>query len=742
MKISGKPVVATPFTVDDRILNYTFETVWQKETDDVMIPRGLKPKEETFQVVLDALALTPCYLAFLITADVPEVYMHQFWNCIYKHDDFYRFKIDKKKRFKLTLEVFRDIFQICPRVPGRDFDALPSEEDTISFLRDLGHTGVINSLNDVVIDQMHQPWRTFAAIINRSLSGKTSGLDKLRLSRAQILWGMYHQKYVDYVELLWEDFTYQIDNKVYKKQEKMYYPLLLLLYKSSDEESKRTRLILAIVQGKRLKDTCQKSASKARKGYVSECPPVETKSKKGKKEKVGCSSWKTAYLKFLCLKKDQMKRKQDEKLRTLTTNASLVVHSKGASWGNDEDDSNNEQESSDESSKQENESEIDQENEYEDDEMKSDEEQGMDDTTDQFDDDADARLEEPTLDSYWICSRTSKRTAASDSAQEVSSFAPPVIEKLIKESRDEVTLAKAMTIQFDLSNSPSLDPIGNTSKSTFRIFCHQQYSQVSSSGISTYDVHNVYYYDKAAKYDYQELKYMVPNLLEWMHSRGEMCIRQRYSGCHSCLGLMSNMVHGYLKDDCRDDVSNFAIALRMFTRSLVIQKRVEDLQLGVESYQKKINVTKPDNTRRVISEKGHRTLDTIPQGSFLSTNTKRISNMEYTCQERWKTPFEENSSFHDQGHQQAAKGKENDEEFRENSFGVDSTELTSDYYNEQYDFVNIVLYSKFDESDTYVLERFDTSDGNHVKEILLKLNLPDHRSILTDSKEYVKMVME
>ncbi|GJR59211.1 hypothetical protein Tco_1501373 [Tanacetum coccineum] len=110
------------------------------------IPRGLKPKEETFQVVLDALALTPCYPAFIVTTDVPEVYMHQFWNCVYKHGNFYRFKIDKKKRFKLTLEVFRDILQICPR--------------------------------------MHQPWRTFAAIINRSLSGKTSGLDKLRLSRA------------------------------------------------------------------------------------------------------------------------------------------------------------------------------------------------------------------------------------------------------------------------------------------------------------------------------------------------------------------------------------------------------------------------------------------------------------------------------------------------------------------------------------------------------------------------------
>ncbi|GKF72764.1 hypothetical protein Tco_0208878 [Tanacetum coccineum] len=33
-----------------------------------------------------------------------------------------------------------------------------------------------------------------------------------------------------------------------------------------------------------------------------------------------------------------------------------------------------------------------------------------------------------------------------------------------------------------------------------------------------------------------------------------------------------------------DDAANFAIALRMFTRSLAIQKRVKDPQLGVESY--------------------------------------------------------------------------------------------------------------------------------------------------------------
>ncbi|GJT40496.1 hypothetical protein Tco_0940361 [Tanacetum coccineum] len=61
-------------------------------------------------------------------------------------------------------------------VQGQDFDALPTDEEIVSFLRDLGYTGEIHSLNDVVVDQMHQPWRTVAALINRSLSGKTTQL--------------------------------------------------------------------------------------------------------------------------------------------------------------------------------------------------------------------------------------------------------------------------------------------------------------------------------------------------------------------------------------------------------------------------------------------------------------------------------------------------------------------------------------------------------------------------------------
>ncbi|GKC34104.1 hypothetical protein Tco_1046488 [Tanacetum coccineum] len=73
---------------------------------NMRINLGMKPKEPTYQVVLDAFALTTCCPAFLITAEVPVIYMHQFWDTINKHKASYRFKIDNKKFF-VNVEVFR-----------------------------------------------------------------------------------------------------------------------------------------------------------------------------------------------------------------------------------------------------------------------------------------------------------------------------------------------------------------------------------------------------------------------------------------------------------------------------------------------------------------------------------------------------------------------------------------------------------------------------------------------------------
>ncbi|GJX91441.1 hypothetical protein Tco_0344767, partial [Tanacetum coccineum] len=210
----------------------------QQALDDALVPREqhlrigncnyrlsttFKPKEPTFQVALDVLSLTPFYQAFLITASVPAIYMHEFWATVSYHKHNIKFKMNKKN-YSFDLETFRDMLQICPNLPRQKFVDPSFDEEILAFIRELGYSGNVKSLSDIKVDTLPQPWTTFGIIINKCLSGKVTGLDLLCLSRAQILWGMYHQKYVDYVYLLWEDLVYQVENKVSKKNKDMYYP--------------------------------------------------------------------------------------------------------------------------------------------------------------------------------------------------------------------------------------------------------------------------------------------------------------------------------------------------------------------------------------------------------------------------------------------------------------------------------------------------------------------------------------
>nr|GEY30762.1 hypothetical protein [Tanacetum cinerariifolium] len=113
---------------------------------NMRLKTDIKPKEATFQVMLDALALTPFYQAFLITAD------------------------------------------IFPKILGQEFEDLHLEQDILSFIRDIGHIGDITYLTNVNVDYLYRPWRAFSIVINKCLSGKETRIDKNRLSRAQILW--------------------------------------------------------------------------------------------------------------------------------------------------------------------------------------------------------------------------------------------------------------------------------------------------------------------------------------------------------------------------------------------------------------------------------------------------------------------------------------------------------------------------------------------------------------------------
>nr|GEU34428.1 hypothetical protein [Tanacetum cinerariifolium] len=136
-----------------------------------------------------------------------------------------QFKLDKKKH-KIGVEDFREVLQIYPRLPNQEFVKPPSHDEMVTFIKSLGYKVALESIIDLFTDHMYQPWRTFNVIINRYLSGKITGLDKIRLSRAQIPWGLLYKKNVEFVELIWEDFMYQIDNieTNAKRRKRMPYP--------------------------------------------------------------------------------------------------------------------------------------------------------------------------------------------------------------------------------------------------------------------------------------------------------------------------------------------------------------------------------------------------------------------------------------------------------------------------------------------------------------------------------------
>nr|GEX64840.1 hypothetical protein [Tanacetum cinerariifolium] len=83
------------------------------------------------------------------------------------------------------------------------------------------------------------------------------------------------------------------------------------------------------------------------------------------------------------------------------------------------------------------------------------------------------------------------------------------------------------------------------------------------------------------------------------------------------------LVQGKLSNLTVEERLAFNVSLRMFTRSIVIQRRVEDLQLGVESYQKKLNLTRPDTYRSDLKRREAYTAYSNPRGFIYQNKDKK-----------------------------------------------------------------------------------------------------------------------
>nr|GEY95275.1 hypothetical protein [Tanacetum cinerariifolium] len=149
---------------------------------------------------------------------------------------------------------------------------------------------------------------------------------------------------------------------------------------------------------------------------------------------------------------------------------------------------------------------------------------------------------------------------------------------------------------------------------------HTMWSQVPVSydkhalcGISHWGRKRQQFYGSAVNREYAQDVYSKRRIIEGNFKR------LRIQDIEDMLLLL---VQGKLTNLTVNERFAFNVSLRMFTRSIVIQRRVEDLQLGVESYQKKLNLTKPDTYRSYFKCKEAYTAYSNPRGFIYQNKDK------------------------------------------------------------------------------------------------------------------------
>ncbi|GJW50424.1 hypothetical protein Tco_0091775 [Tanacetum coccineum] len=243
---------------------------------------------------------------------LPHAHTHtQTTKTYYKHQDS---RIKKAQELKTKTSAYSDIKDNSLETKLRGRLLKSSQEDanyehvgqdtrsqdvldddiSLTFLIDLGYKGPLNRHTNMFVDHMHQPWRTLVVIINKCLSEKTASNNKLRKSIIDIMWGMFNRENVDYPELIWEDFAYQIVYRKEKRPRRLPIPDVMLTdamikYSTNQIPPKKSRGKGS--KGKKTTEESQETIDVSEESEL-ELEPAKkkTSSKRGVKKKVTLST--------------------------------------------------------------------------------------------------------------------------------------------------------------------------------------------------------------------------------------------------------------------------------------------------------------------------------------------------------------------------------------------------------------------------------------------------------------------
>ncbi|GJU71220.1 hypothetical protein Tco_1262625 [Tanacetum coccineum] len=136
-------------------------------------------KNPIFQISVDILRNTNFFQAFTASANVPAIYLQQFWKTMSYNEKtgVYSCQLDEQW-FDLSADLLRKALAITPVNPAHPFELPPSGDTVIDFVNELGYPEPVEVVSSIRTNYVYQPWRAILCLLNQCLTGKTSGSDK------------------------------------------------------------------------------------------------------------------------------------------------------------------------------------------------------------------------------------------------------------------------------------------------------------------------------------------------------------------------------------------------------------------------------------------------------------------------------------------------------------------------------------------------------------------------------------
>ncbi|GJV82204.1 hypothetical protein Tco_1518074 [Tanacetum coccineum] len=115
-------------------------------------------KNPIFQISVDILKNTNFFQALTASANVPAIYLQQFWKDI-------------------------NALAITPVTHAQthfEFKLFPTGDTVLDFVNELGYPEPVEFVSSIRTNYVHQPWRAILSLLNQCLTGKTSGKEEQR----------------------------------------------------------------------------------------------------------------------------------------------------------------------------------------------------------------------------------------------------------------------------------------------------------------------------------------------------------------------------------------------------------------------------------------------------------------------------------------------------------------------------------------------------------------------------------